>query len=85
MVADWAGRGYGIVFFEKSWGNWTSSRIFEHTRPRNEPGKAVLGNSVTQDDGRSSRNHLEWVWGSRIQEQIEKSGFLGFLYFLIGF
>ena len=59
LVADWRGRGYGIDFFEKSWEIRIPSRIFENTRPRNEPGKTKPGLPGTQDDGRSSRNTLE--------------------------
>ena len=61
LVADWPGSGYGIILFQKSWEIRITSRTFEHTRPRNEPGKAVLGLPGTQDDGRGSRNSLEWV------------------------
>ena len=46
--------------------------MFEHTRPRNELGKAVLDNSGTQDDGRSSRNHLEFVLKPKIQVKNKK-------------
>ena len=49
----------GLFFFEKSWDILIASQMFEQSRPRNEPGKAVLDNSGTQDDGRSSRDHLE--------------------------
>ena len=50
--------------------------MFEHTRPRNEPGKAVLDNSGTQDDGRSSRNHLELVLKPKIQvNKLKNQGF----------
>ena len=50
-------------------GNW----IFEHTRPRNGPGKTKLGLPGTQNDGRSSRNSLESVLKPKTKLKIAKT------------
>ena len=72
LMADWPGRGYGVDFFEKSWEIRIPSRVFKHTRPRNETGKTKPGLPGTQDDGRSSRNSLEEVLKPKTKFKITK-------------
>ena len=68
-----AQEGIWDCFFAKTWEIRILSRIFKHTRPRNEPGKAVLENSGTQDDGRTSRNRLESILKPKTRKKYKKN------------